>query len=126
MIYCLAILLLVFINHLSGHIWITVMLSMTNQIMIRLRIRQSSCNIKDVWQLLELFRGPYGNVFTMNLDLKALVAEDGVENFLLSTNYCQLNALSTFSILYHLVKTFLTQARNRGLFSIFFLSKFFI
>ena len=35
-IYCLAILSLPFINHLLDHIWITVMLSMTNQKMIRL------------------------------------------------------------------------------------------
>ena len=45
--------------------------------------------------------GPYGNVFTMSLDLKVLVAEGGAENFVRSINYCQLNALSTFSILYH-------------------------
>ena len=54
----------------------------------------------------------------MSLDLKVLVAEGGAENFVLSINYCQLNALSTFSILYHLVKTFMTHARNRDLSSI--------
>ena len=32
--------------------------------------------------------------------------------------YCQLNALSTFPILYHLVKAFMTHARNKDLFSI--------
>ena len=31
MIYCVAILSLLFANHLLGHIWILVMLSMTNQ-----------------------------------------------------------------------------------------------
>ena len=59
-----------------------------------------------------------GNVFTMSLNLKVLVAEDGVENFVLSINYCQFNTLSTFSILYHLMKAFMTHARNRDLFSI--------
>ena len=58
-------------------------------------------------------QGPHGNVFTMSLDLKVLVAEGGAENFVLSINYCQLNALSTFLILYHLVKTFMIHARNR-------------
>ena len=53
----------------------------------------------------------------MSLDLKVLVAEGGAENFVLSINYCQLNALSTFSILYHLVKGFMIHARNRDLFS---------
>ena len=66
----------------------------------------------------ELFRRPHTNVFTMNLDLKVLLAEDGVENFVLSTNYCHLNALSTFSILYRLVKSFIIHAINRDLFSI--------
>ena len=66
----------------------------------------------------ELFRGPHGNVFTMSLDLKVLVAESGAENVLLSITYCQLNALSTFSILYHLVKDFMIHARNRDRFSI--------
>ena len=33
-------------------------------------------------------------------------------------NYCQLSALSTFSILYHLVKGFMIYATNRNLFSI--------
>ena len=51
----------------------------------------------------------------MNLDLKVLVAEGGAENFVLSINYCQLNALSTFSILYHLVKGSMIHARNRYL-----------
>ena len=55
---------------------------------------------------------------TTSLDLKLLVAEGVVENFYLSTNYCQLNALSSFSMLYHLVKVFMTYARNRDLFSI--------
>ena len=54
----------------------------------------------------------------MSLDLKVLVAEGGAENFVLSINHCQLNALSTFSILYHLVKTFMIHARNRDLSSI--------
>ena len=36
----------------------------------------------------------------------------------MSINYCQLNALSTFSILYHLVKGFMIHAKNRDLFSI--------
>ena len=44
----------------------------------------------------------------MSLELKVLVADGGVENLVLSLNYGQLNALSTFSILYLLVK-----ARNR-------------
>ena len=38
-IYCLTILSLLFINLLLGHIWITVMSSMANQIMIRILIR---------------------------------------------------------------------------------------
>ena len=54
----------------------------------------------------------------MSLDLKVLVEEGGGENFALSINYCQLNALGTFSILYHLVKGFMIHARNRDLFSI--------
>ena len=54
----------------------------------------------------------------MSLDLKLLVAEGGVENVVLSINYCQINALSTVSILYHLVKAFMTHTRNRDLFSI--------
>ena len=54
----------------------------------------------------------------MNFDLKVLVAEGGAENFVLSINYCQLNALSTFSVLYHLVKDFMIHARNSDLFSI--------
>ena len=58
------------------------------------------------------------NVLTMSLDLKVMVAGGGVESFVLSINYCQLNALSTFSILYHLVKAFMRHARNRDLFSI--------
>ena len=67
---------------------------------------------------MKLFRGPHGNVFTMSLDLKVLRAEGGGENFVLSINYCQLNARSTFSILYHLVKPFMIHTRNRDLFSI--------
>ena len=54
----------------------------------------------------------------MKLDMKVLVAEDGAENFVLSLNCCQLNALSNFLILYHLVKGFMIHARNRDLFSI--------
>ena len=50
-------------------------------------------------------------------DVKVLVA-GGVESFVISINYCQLNALSTFLILYHLVKAFMTHKRNRDLFSI--------
>ena len=53
----------------------------------------------------------------MSLELKVLLAEDGVENFALSTNYCHLNALTTFSILYRLVKAFIIHAINRELFS---------
>ena len=53
----------------------------------------------------------------MSLDLNVLVAGGGIENFVL-TNYCQLNALSTFPVLYHLVKAFMTHARNRDIFSI--------
>ena len=49
--------------------------------------------------------------------MKVLVA-GGVESFVISINYCQLNALSTFLILYHLVKAFMTHKRNRDLFSI--------
>ena len=52
------------------------------------------------------------------LGLEVLVAEGGAENFVLSINYCQFNALSTSSILYHLVKAFMIHARNRDLFSI--------
>ena len=62
--------------------------------------------------------GPHVNVFTMSLDLKVLVAGGGVERFVLSINYCQLNVLSTFSILYHLMNAFMTHERNRDLFSI--------
>ena len=62
--------------------------------------------------------GPHVNVFTMNLDLKVLVAGGGVESFVLSINNCQLNSLSTFLILYHLMKTFVAHARNRYFFSI--------
>ena len=53
------------------------------------------------------------NIFEMNLRLKVLVAGGGVESFVLSINNCQLNALSTFSILYHLVKAFMTHARKK-------------
>ena len=66
----------------------------------------------------ELFREPHVNVFIMSLDLKVLPAEGGVESFVLSINYCQLNVLSTFSILYHPVKAFMTHARNRNLFQL--------
>ena len=118
MIYCLTILSLLFINHLLGHLWVTGMLYMTDQIMIRFLIRQSNYNTKHVQQLQELFKGPHGNVFTMSLELKVLVAEVGAENFVLSINYCQLNALSTFSKLYHPVKVFMIHARNRDIFSI--------
>ena len=62
--------------------------------------------------------GPHRNVFTISLDLKVLVAEGGAENFVLSITYCQLNALSIFSILSYLVKGFMIHARNRDLFSI--------
>ena len=41
-----------------------------------------------------------------------------MENFVLSINYCQPNTLSTFSILYHLVKTFMAHTRSSDLFSI--------
>ena len=57
------------------------------------------------------------NVFTMSLDLKVLVAGGGVESFVLSITYFQLNALSTILILYHLVKAFKTHARNRPFFN---------
>ena len=40
-------------------------------------------------------------------------AEGGAENFVLSMSYC--HALSTFSILYHVVKAFMILARNRDL-----------
>ena len=50
------------------------------------------------------------NVCTMSLDLKVLVARGGVGSFVLSINYCQLNTLSIcYSILYYLVKAFMTQ-----------------
>ena len=49
---------------------------------------------------------------------KNLVAGGGVENFVLSANYCRLNVLSTFSISYHPVKAFMAHARNKDLFSI--------
>ena len=64
----------------------------------------------------ELLRGLHVNVFTTSLDLKVLVAGGGEENIVLSINYLQLNALSTFLILYHLVKAFMTYARERGTF----------
>ena len=54
----------------------------------------------------------------MSLDLKVLIVEGGAENFVLSINYCQLNVLITFSILYHLVKAFMICPRNIGIFSI--------
>ena len=44
----------------------------------------------------------------------SLVAGGGVGSFVLSINYCQLNALSIFSILYHLAKAFIIHAKNRG------------
>ena len=44
--------------------------------------------------------------------------EGGAENFVLSINYCQLNALSTYSISYHLVKVSTIHPRNRDLFSV--------
>ena len=76
------------------------------------------------------YRSYSRDLFTMSLELKVLVAEVGAENFVLSINYCQLNALSTFSKLYHPVKVFMIHARNRDIFSIpnwlfqiFFLSK---
>ena len=47
-----------------------------------------------------------------DLDLKVLVAEGGAEKFVLSITYCQLNALSAFSILHHLVKGFMIHARG--------------
>ena len=50
--------------------------------------------------------------------MEVFVAGGGVESFVLSINYLQLNALSTFLILYHLVKAFMTHARNKYLFSI--------
>ena len=56
--------------------------------------------------------------FTMSCDLKVLLAEGGAGNSVLSINYFQLNALSTFSILYHLLKSLLIHARNRDLFPI--------
>ena len=46
------------------------------------------------------------------MDFKVFVKEGGAENFVLSLNYYQLNALSTSSILYHLVKAFMIQARS--------------
>ena len=64
----------------------------------------------------ELLRGLHVNVFTTSLDLKVLVAGGGEENIVLSINYLQLNALSTFLILYHLVKAFMTYTRERGTF----------
>ena len=54
----------------------------------------------------------------MSCDLKVLVAEGGAENCVVSINYCQLIVLSTFSILYHLLKAFMIHARNRDLFPI--------
>ena len=54
----------------------------------------------------------------MNLDLEVLAVGCGVENNLLSINYCQLTTLNAFSILYHLVEAFMSQARIKYLFSI--------
>ena len=65
-----------------------------------------------------LYQGTLRESFIMSLDLKVLVAEGSAEKFVLSINYCQLNPLSTFSILYHLVKGFMMHARSRDLFSI--------
>ena len=48
----------------------------------------------------------------MSLGLKVLVAEGGAENLVVSIICCQLNALSTFSILYNLVKAFMIHARK--------------
>ena len=52
------------------------------------------------------------------LGIESLSNRRWVESFVLSINYWQLKALSTFSILYHLVKVFMTHARNRDLFPI--------
>ena len=57
------------------------------------------------------------NAFTTSFDLKVLVAGGAVENFVLSINYLQLNALSTFLILYHLVKAFMTRKKQRAFFN---------
>ena len=51
----------------------------------------------------------------MSLDLKVLVAEGGAENFVLSINYCQLNAF--FDIIPSSEK-FYDNTRKRDLFSI--------
>ena len=49
----------------------------------------------------------------MSLILEVFVRGNGVENFALSLNYCQLNALSIFAILCHLLKAFMTHKKNR-------------
>ena len=55
------------------------------------------------------------NVFTMSLEV--LVARGGEGSFVLSINYCQLNTLSICSsILYCLMKAFMTHTRNRPVF----------
>ena len=54
------------------------MLSMTNQ------NDSFSDKIKQLqYKACPAIRGPHGKVFTMNLDLKVLVAEGGVETFVL-------------------------------------------
>ena len=63
------------------------------------------------------YSGGLTGMSTMSLVLKLSVAEGGVENFVLSINYCQINALSTVSILYHLVKTFMTHKKQRPFFN---------
>ena len=59
----------------------------------------------------------------MILDFKVLVAGGGVESFVLSINYFQLNFLSTFSILYHLLfRSYTFFQLQNWLFQIFLLN----
>ena len=79
-------------------------------------IEQLQC--KACLAITELIQGTSRECLYNDWDLKVLVAEGGAGNSVLSINYCQLNDLSTFSILYHLVKTFMIHTTNRDLFSI--------
>ena len=48
--------------------------------------------------------------------LSSLSSRGGAETFVVSINYCQLNALKTSLILYHLRKAFMIHARSRDFF----------
>ena len=113
LIYCLAILSLLFIYHLLGHIWIAVMLYLTNQIMIHFLIEQLQC--KACLAITEAIQGTSQECLYNELGLEILSTRRWYRK--VCAIYKLLAMECPKSLFNILVKAFMIYARNRDLFS---------